>query len=249
MNYLDVLIELFLLLCVFLGLYQGLIRSALAFFSCTLGLVGAALFWKIMAIGFVRSGTVIPILLNFSESDEYLMGAGETYGERLMTAISNIRTPVDSLSPDFLEKLTQTLKQPIIHPIDQYLVQNVQNKVFAGQATMLGEYLSLTLAYLAIAVVSFILVFCLFTAIFYFLSMLADAVFRLPMLKRFDSLCGACAGLMTGFFLLLILGMLIPVMLGFLSMPFIQETVETSIFAGWMYTHNPLLMLFKGFTG
>jgi len=138
------------------------------------GLLGGSLFWRIVARGFVRGGQLIPTLLNFSESDEFLMGAGETYGERLMVAIANIRTPVTSLEPGFLERLTPTLNQPILQPFAAMLERNVENLAFASQATMLGEYLSLTVAYFATAVVSFLLVFALCSVVFLFLAALAE---------------------------------------------------------------------------
>ncbi len=249
MNYLDILCFLIVLGCAFIGLYQGFLRSSANTGALLCGMVGGALFWKIVARGFVRGGQLIPTLLNFSESDEFLMGAGETYGERLMTAISNIRMPVSSLQPGFLEKMTETLNQPILAPFDSMLERNVANLAFEGQASMLGEYLSLTVAYFATAVVSFLLVFALCSVVFLFLAALADHVFQFPLLRHFDGLAGAGAGALSGLIVLLAAGLLIPVVLSFVSVPLLQEMVETSLFARLIYGGNPLIGLFTRFIG
>jgi len=249
MNLLDLLCVAFLLLCAFLGLYQGFLRSCAQGGAYVCGLLGASLFWKIVAKGFIRGGQLIPILLNFSESDEFLMGQGENYGDRLMAAITNIRTPVSSLGPDFLEKLEPTLHQGIPHPLGSLLEENIAGAAFAGEAGMLGEYLSLTVAYFATAVLSFLLVFALCTVIFSFLAALADNIIRFPQLARMDSLAGAAVGLVNGWILLMAIGLLIPVVLSFVSVPFLQEIIEGSSFAGMIYEGNALLKLFRGFVG
>lgn len=249
MNYLDILCFLVILGCAFLGLYQGFLRSSANAGALLCGMAGGALFWRIVARGFVRGEQLIPTLLNFSESDEFLMGAGETYGERLMTAISNIRTPVTSLEPGFLERITQTLNHPILSPFDAMLERNVEGLAFTGEATMLGEYLSLTVAYFATAVVSFLLVFALCSVIFLFLAALADHVFQFPVLKHFDALAGAGAGAVSGVLILLAAGLLIPVVLSFVSVPLLREMVETSLFARLIYYGNPLIGLFTRFVG
>lgn len=249
MNYLDILCILVILGCAFLGLYQGFLRSSANAGALLAGLLGGSLFWRIVARGFVRGGQLIPTLLNFSESDEFLMGAGETYGERLMVAIANIRTPVTSLEPGFLERLTPTLNQPILQPFAAMLERNVENLAFESQATMLGEYLSLTVAYFATAVVSFLLVFALCSVVFLFLAALADQVFQFPVLRHFDALAGAGAGALSGLILLIAAGLLIPVVLSFVSVPLLQEMVETSLFARLIYHGNPLIGLFTRFVG
>ncbi len=249
MNYLDILCFLVILGCAFLGLYQGFLRSSANAGAILCGLLGGSLFWRIVARGFVRGGQLIPTLLNFSESDEFLMGAGETYGQRLMADIANIRTPVSSLEPGFLERLTPTLNNPIIEPFGTILERNVSNLAFEGQATMLGEYLSLSVAYFATAVVSFMLVFVLCTVVFLFIAALADHMLQFPVLKYYDSLAGAGAGVISGLLILMAAGLLIPVILSFVSVPFLQEMVETSLFAKLIYHGNPLIGLFTRFVG
>ena len=249
MNLLDIACILLLAVCAFIGLYQGFLRSSANFGACLCGLLGGTLFWKIVAKGFVAGQKLIPILLNFSESDEFLMGQGETYGERLMAAIANIRTPVASLSEHFMDELTPTLNNPILYPVNEILQRNVNQLSFQGQAEMLGEYLSLSVAYFVTAVASFLLVFVLCSVIFLILAALADNVVQFPLLAHADGLAGAGTGVLTGLLVLMALGLLIPVVLSFVSIPFLKEMVDTSLFAKLIYHANPLLKLFLGFVG
>lgn len=233
MNIIDLVVVIFLGLGLIIGWYHGSVRAAANIGAILLAMVIGLSFHGVMARGVLAQQKVIPQLIYYSESDEFLQD------------VETVRLQVDAITPESLDALLTEVKLP--YPVESRLRTNLENKAFADDGlTMLGEYLSMTIAHMTVNIVCFMILFLVSLVILFLVIRALDVTLIFPVLRYGDGLVGAAAGLVASALLLFALEMLVPVGLSFVPFEELRTIVENAATSSLFYHSNFLLALMKG---
>ena len=233
MNIIDLVVVIFLGLGLIIGWYHGSVRAAANVGAILLAMVIGLSFHGVMARGVLAQQKVIPQLIYYSESDEFLQD------------VETVRLQVDAITPESLDALLTEVKLP--YPVESRLRTNLENKAFADDGlTMLGEYLSMTIAHMTVNIVCFMILFLVSLVILFLVIRALDVTLIFPVLRYGDGLVGAAAGLVASALLLFALEMLVPVGLSFVPFVELRTIVENAATSSLFYHSNFLLALMKG---
>ena len=233
MNIIDLVVIIFLGLGLIIGWYHGSVRAAANVGAILLAMVIGLSFHGVMARGVLAQQKVIPQLIYYSESDEFLQD------------VETVRLQVDAITPQSLDALLTEVKLP--YPVESRLRTNLENKAFADDGlTMLGEYLSMTIAHMTVNIVCFMILFLVSLIILFLVVRALDVTLIFPVLLYGDGLVGAAAGLVASALLLFALEMLVPVGLSFVPFEELRTIVENAATSSLFYHSNFLLALMKG---
>lgn len=233
MNIIDLVVVIFLGLGLIIGWYHGSVRAAANVGAILLAMVIGLSFHGVMARGVLAQQKVIPQLIYYSESDEFLQD------------VETVRLQVDAITPESLDALLTEVKLP--YPMESRLRTNLENKAFADDGlTMLGEYLSMTIAHMTVNIVCFMILFLVSLIILFLVVRALDVTLIFPVLRYGDGLVGAAAGLVASALLLFALEMLVPVGLSFVPFEELRTIVENAATSSLFYHSNFLLALMKG---
>ena len=233
MNIIDLVVVIFLGLGLIIGWYHGSVRAAANVGAILLAMVIGLSFHGVMARGVLAQQKVIPQLIYYSESDEFLQD------------VETVRLQVDAITPESLDALLTEVKLP--YPVESRLRTNLENKAFADDGlTMLGEYLSMTIAHMTVNIVCFMILFLVSLVILFLVIRALDVTLIFPVLRYGDGLVGAAAGLVASALLLFALEMLVPVGLSFVPFEELRTIVENAATSSLFYHSNFLLVLMKG---
>ena len=223
---------LFVLFAV-VGYHKGFFKAVLNVATYFVSLLGALWLHPQLAQTVKASGKVIPIIINYSESAD------------MLGTVESFRAVATELSPEAMNGILAEANLP--HPLSGLLLTNVQNAAFSSDGLItLGDYLSMTIANMAINIVSFLIIFLCFYIVFNLIVSLVDYVFKLPVLKLFNSASGALLGFIQGFLVMFIVFSLVPVVLAFLPFPEISGIIEQSQMGKFYYHSNFIIDMIKG---
>lgn len=226
------ILALFILFAV-VGYHKGFFKAVLNIATFFVSLVGALWLHPQLAQTVKASGKIIPIIINYSESAD------------MLGAVESFRAAATDLSPEALNGILAEANIP--HPLPGLLAENVSNAAFAPDGLItLGDYLSMTIANMAINIVSFLIIFLCFYIVFNLIISLVDYVFKLPVLKLFNNTSGALLGFIQGFLVMFIVFSLVPIVLAFLPFPEISGIIEQSQMGKFYYHSNFIIDLIKG---
>lgn len=235
-NIIDIAVYGIILVSVAAGLYQGLLATAANTAGFYLSLLCAGLFYGGMAEKVKAADKIIPQILYYSETSD-MLGSVEVY-----------RTPVAGMTQSGMDSLLQTVNLP--HPVGKLYAQNVLGQAYAPMGIdNLGDYLSRTVAEMAVNVSCFLLILLgVYIGVTLIINMV-HFVFRLPSLKAFDGILGGAVGLLRGSMLAYATLMLLPVVLSMLPVQQVREIVEASKTVATFYEHNFLLDMIRSTIG
>ena len=232
----DLSIFALFILSAVIGYHKGFLKAVLNIATYFMSLLGAWWLYPQLAQTLKASGKVIPIIMNYSESSD------------MLGSVENVRSVATSLSPEALSDIIGKANLP--HPLGILLTQNVGASAFAQDGLVtLGDYLAVTIANMTINIVCFLFVFFIFYLAFNLLISLYDYVFKLPVLKLFDSSSGILLGFLQGFLLMFLVFSIIPVILAFLPFDEILVFIEQSQLGNFYYHSNFIIDLIKGTIG
>ena len=216
MNIVDYVIIGVVAVSVLYGLYRGFIASVLS--------MGGGL------ISFLASFSLYPKLASAIQTNQELQrtllhytDASSRIGD-LELALTN----VVNLGREEIQQVLENVRLPA--PLDAILQVNLENLVYGsgGAASTVSDYVSQTILQASINIICFLVCFAgLYIVISLGLNLLR-AVFRFPVLKQLDSLCGGIFGLLRGILLCLAVFTLIPMVQTMLPMELINELIEES---------------------
>ena len=233
MSIVDIAILVVFGLFILIGYHQGFLKAVLNFCNFIISLLGA---WWIHG-GLAKSfQSVIKVsdIIYYSESAE------------MLGTVENMRLVVSELTPAKLNEVLSGLNLP--HPLSKLLMYNVTNQVFADQNIVnLKDYLSMTIASMAMNIIAFLVVFAIFYLVIALLINLSDYVFKLPVLKYLDTVGGSILGFLQGMLLLFVIFAFVPVVLAFVPFEEVRNIVEESSFARFYYHSNFVIDMIKGF--
>ncbi len=233
MIFIDLGIFALFMLSAVIGYHKGFLKAILNIATFFLSLLGAWGLHSQLAQTLKASGKVIPIIMNYSESSD------------MLGSVENVRSVASTLSPEALSDIVNKANLP--HPLGTLLTQNVESAAFAPDGlSTLGDYLAVTIANMSINIISFLLIFAIFYISFNLLINLYDYVFKLPVLKIFDSSSGALLGFLQGFLLMFLIFSIIPVILAFLPFDEVLVFIENSQLGKFYYHSNFIIDLIKG---
>ncbi|MCK5128949.1 MAG: CvpA family protein [Clostridiales bacterium] len=223
---------LFMLFAI-VGYHKGFFKAILNTVTFFISLLGAWWLHPQLAQTFKASGQIIPILINYSDSSE------------MLGAVENVRSVATSLAPEALNDIIA--KSNLAHPLGTLLAENVGATAFAQDGVVtLGDYLSMTIANMTLNIISFIIIFLIFYIAFNILIGLYDYVFKLPVLKLFDSVAGTLLGFVQGFLMMFLIFSIIPVILAFLQFNEIIVFLEDSQLGRFYFHSNFIIDMIKG---
>ncbi len=233
MNIIDLAVVIILGLGLLIGWYHGSVRAAANVGAVLLAMVIGLSFHGVMARNVLAKQEIIPRLIYYSESDEFLKD------------VETVRIQVDTLTPEGLDELLADVNLP--YPVESRLRTNLENKAFADEGlTMLGEYLSMTIAHLTVNIVCFLILFTVSLVVLFLVARALDVTLIFPVLRYGDGLVGAAAGLVAAALLLFAMEMLVPVGLSFVPFEELRTIVENAGTSSLFYHSNFLLALMKG---
>ncbi len=219
-------------LFILIGYHQGFLKAVLNFCNFFISLLGAWWLHSGLAKSF-QSVVKISDIIYYSESAE------------MLKSVENMRLVVSDLTPARLNEILSQLSLP--HPLNKLLMHNVTNQVFADlNIVNLRDYLSMTIAHMAINIISFLVVFIIFYLIIALIINLSDYVFKLPVLKYLDNVGGSILGFLQGMMLLFVVFTIVPVILAFIPFDEIRNIIEGSNFARFYYHSNFIIDMIKG---
>ena len=229
----DLAIFALFVLFALVGYHKGFFKALLNIATFFISLLGAWWLHPQLAQTVKASGKVIPIIVNYSESAD------------MLGTVESFRAAATELSPDALNDIIA--KSALPHPLPGLLLTNVQNAAFAPDGLItLGDYLSMTIANMAINIMGFLIIFLCFYVVFNLLVSLVDYVFKLPVLKMLNSASGALLGFIQGFLVMFIVFSFVPIVLAFLPFPEISGIIEQSQMGKFYYHSNFIIDLIKG---
>lgn len=216
MNIVDYVIIGVIAVSVLFGLYRGFISSVLS--------MGGGL------ISFLSSFALYPKLAALIQNNQELQrtllhytDASSRIGD-LELALTNVM----NLGREGIQQVLSNVNLPA--PLDSILQVNLENLVYgtSGAASTVSDYVSQTILQASINIICFLVCFIgLYIAISLGVNLIR-AVFRFPVLKQLDSLCGGVFGLLRGLLLCLAVFTLVPLVQTMLPMEIINQLIDES---------------------
>lgn len=235
-NPLDMAVYTILIVSVAAGVYQGLLATSINTAGFFVSLLSANWFYTGMAIRIKEAHSLIPRLVYYSETSE-MLGSVET-----------VRTGVSGMTQPKLDSILQNVNLP--YPVEKWFSHNVLNSVYMqDHLTNLGDYLSQTVAEVAVNIVCFL---AILLGVYVAVTLVVNAVHyvvKLPAVKLFDGVLGGAVGLLRGMFLVFALFLVLPVILSILPVHQIKDIVDTSHMAAFYYQKNFMFGMIKSFIG
>jgi uncharacterized membrane protein required for colicin V production len=235
-NVIDYGILALLAVSVVTGYYQGFMKTVAGIATYFASFLAAWLGYPALASWVQGTGKVIPVIVYYSESSD------------MLGSVSNVQLRVSDITAQKLSEILTQVNLP--HPLGRLLTENVLSRVFASQGLeTLGDYLSMTIAHMAVNILCFVFIFAAAQAALSLATHLCDDVFHFPVLKQLDGVMGGLLGFLRGGLLLFVLFMLVPVMLAFLPFEELQIILSESQLATFFYKGNFMIDLIRGLIG
>lgn len=231
MNWLNVVILAVIVLCIFNGIKRGMVRSAFSLVSVVLTLLLGAVLNPYMN-RFLTENT--PIYETVQEKCE----------ERVAVILEDKMSEQGNKEEQaqFIAGLSLPESMKIILEKNN-TVENYQHLL----AETFGEYLSHSIAQIAIGSISLILTFILVSIFMNLLAGMLDGIFSLPVLSLLNRMSGAVLGAMQGIFLIWICFLMITV---FWDAAWAKEAsilIQKNKITSFLYENNVLLHFLSGF--
>lgn len=226
MNIIDYAILAFAALSVLLGVYRGSVCTGLNVLGAGLSLLIARIAYPYMTQWIAGHEVWMEYLVYFSEGSSHIPTAMMEYA----------RADVTTLTAQQVLEVVEASGFPT--PFDRYLLQNIEEQVYAGRYSTLFDYFDQTVADYSLNTISFVLTFAFAYLISSMLIVLIDKTFTFPLLRACDSLVGGALGALRGFIGIMILVTMVPLVMNMLQISLITEMVEGSALLSSYYPGN-----------
>jgi uncharacterized membrane protein required for colicin V production len=231
MNIIDIVILIIMSISMIVGLYNGMILSALHAASFFLSWLASVIFYPYITKLILD---LFPSLLNVI----VLYAEGSTH----IPSVEERMTGIKSLSPEMISEIVDKAQLP--NPFSRILISDF-SQTLEGIGT-LGEYFDTTMAIVIINIFSFLLLFFLVKLAFIIIVSISKTVVNLPVLKKFDGAAGAGFGIIRGFFIIYLIFALIPVLLVLAPTDIFTELLDGSKLADFFHYTNIFTSFVRG---
>lgn len=235
MNLVDYLILGVLLVSMLFGAYRGFVCTLADCFALGLALL----------IGFYCYPLVSGWIAGHQNWLDFLIYLSEGSSHIPLEMTEFARTPAELLAEADVVRVVESAA--FTAPFDGYLLDNLLGRVFSPELSLVSEYFDQTIADASLNMLSFVLLSLCTYIIASFLVYLMDQTFHFPVLRALDGIFGIAVGVARGFVLLMLAFVLVPLVVNFLQIGFINDLVEQSRFAGWFLPDNWFFAWIKPF--
>ncbi len=238
MNLVDLVIFLILTLFVLMGMHKGTVKSAFNIISYIGSFLLTFLIYMPVAKLVSLNNTIIGSMRFYAEGYE-----------RLASLESSVLV-VSELSP---EQITQIVTDSVNKgptglraPLDTKVLNNMQNLVFEGEFSTVGEYFNETIVHYGINIICFILVFIVIKLIFNLVLNIYTGSHPIPKLVKHDILVGGILGLVEGMLILALLFSLVPLFYNVMYIEPLEELLSSSLMGNLFSNVNIIPPLIRG---
>lgn len=232
MNVVDIGIIAVIAASLLFGLYRGFISSVANTGGCL--------------ISFLASFWLYPHIAGFVQQNTGLRQTLSTYTDTLVRTADAQRAVGDISAqemPGVIERVLSNLRLP--EPIANLLQNNLSGHLLGAEKTV-QSYVSETLVSACVNLLSFVVCFILLYVLFSLVMSALRVIFRLPVLKQFDTLAGGVFGLVRGVLLVFIVFALLPVAQSLIPGDTVNELVAGSSLAGIFDSGTLISSILKG---
>ena len=218
MNVVDIGIIAVIAASLLFGLYRGFISSVANTGGCLLSFLAS--FW------------LYPTVAGFVQNNTGLRQTLATYTDTLVRT-PDAQTVVQNIAPQEMPNVIQRVLDSIHlpEPIANLLRSNLSGHLLGTEKTV-QAYVSETLVTACINILSFVVCFILLYIVFSLVMSALRAIFKLPVLKQFDTLAGGVFGLVRGVLFVFVIFALLPVAQALIPGDTVNNLVAGSSLAG-----------------
>jgi len=211
---------------VLLGVYRGSVCTGLNLLGAALSLFIARFAYPHVTEWIAAHEVWMEYLVYFSEGSSHIPTAMMEYA----------RADVTTLTAEQVLQVVESSGFPA--PFDQVLLNNIADKVYAGQYNTLFDYFNQTVADYSLNTISFVLTFGFTYIVSSLLIVLIDKTFTFPLLRACDSVVGGLLGAARAFVWMMVLVTMVPLVMNMLQISLITEMVEGSLLLDYFYPDN-----------
>lgn len=234
MNIVDYVIIGMVGVSVLYGLYRGFVASVLSMGGGLISFLSAFALYPKLAALIQNNEELQRTLLHYTD-------ASSRIGD-LELALTN----VVNLGREGIAQVLSNVQLPA--PLDSILQVNLENLVYGtqGAASTVSDYVSQTILQSSINIICYVICFAVLYVVITAVLNLIRAVFRFPVLKQLDSLCGGVFGLLRGLLICLVIFTLVPLVETMIPLDMITELLEASTLAPVFMNGNLITAIMNG---
>lgn len=230
MNWLNILILAVLVLCVFNGIQRGMIRAAFALVSVILTLI----------LGFILNPYVTEFLKEETPVYEVIqVKCEESISQALEEQLEQ------KINEEQQNQFIETLSMP--DNLKKMLIKNNNTEGYRHLlAESFGEYLSHSIAQLAVGAISLIITFLFISILMNITGGLLQGIFSLPILSLVNRAGGGVLGAVQGVFVVWVIFLVITLFWDAQWAQTAAEMLEENSVTAYLYDNNLLVRFLSG---
>lgn len=228
LNLLDYIIIGIIALSTIYGLNRGFIQTIISLGGSILSILASLFVYSSLVSSLSTNASVINTLMYYTDA-KYLIGDVDLANMKVVEA-----------TPEILSQLTDKVQLPM--PLDELLIHNIQNRVFApANIDSLSDYVSQTIISVSLNVLIFLACFFAFMIIISILLNLLNNVFHFRVLKHFEWLGSGIAGFVRGIIFVYLLFTILPLMQTIIPLEIFNNYITDSSLAP-AFQNNALII-------
>ncbi|MDF1618360.1 CvpA family protein [Petrocella sp. FN5] len=222
MNTLDIILIAIILFCAINGMIKGFVKTLFGLTSTIVALV----------LTLLISPQVSGLIINNTSFDQMI---GEKTVELLN--IENLMGDQDAELDEVILSGAINLPGNILRFLEKNNTPEINDKL---EAKGLGDYISGSIATMAVNAFVFLIVFLIVSLILNAVVIVLDILTRLPIVKSMNKLGGFSVGLLIGILIVWVATLSLSFIISIQATETLSELIESSIFTKLFYYNNPL---------
>ena len=222
MNTLDIILIAIILFCAINGMIKGFVKTLFGLTSTIVALV----------LTLLISPQVSGLIINNTSFDQMI---GEKTVELLK--IENLMGDQDTELEEVIVSGAINLPGNILRFLEKNNTPEINDKL---EANGLGDYISGSIATMAVNAFVFLIVFLIVSLLLNAVVIVLDILTRLPIVKSMNKLGGFSVGLVIGILIVWVTTMSLSFIISIQATETLSELIENSIFTKLFYYNNPI---------
>ncbi len=222
MNTLDIILIAIILFCAINGMIKGFVKTLFGLTSTIVALV----------LTLLISPQVSGLIINNTSFDQMI---GEKTVELLK--IENLMGDQDTDLEEVIVSGAINLPGNILRFLEKNNTPEINDKL---EADGLGDYISGSIATMAVNAFVFLIVFLIVSLLLNAVVIVLDILTRLPIVKSMNKLGGFSVGLVIGILIVWVTTMSLSFIISIQATETLSELIENSIFTKLFYYNNPI---------
>ena len=222
MNTLDIILIAIILFCAINGMIKGFVKTLFGLSSTIVALV----------LTLIISPQVSGLIINNTSFDQMI---GEKTVELLK--IENLMGDQDTELEEVIISGAINLPGNILRFLEKNNTPEINEKL---EANGLGDYISGSIATMAVNAFVFLIVFLIVSLLLNAVVIVLDILTRLPIVKSMNKLGGFSVGLVIGILIVWVTTMSLSFIISIQATETLSELIESSIFTKLFYYNNPI---------